>query len=249
MTLPDAANPDAASSYALFDDGRLLMVADGSPAPALSDRVHAAFRALVLDPEFPCVGARSAMNQGSYRFAMYPELATSETTAVLARDLRSFVDDQPEIVGEFTTFIAVFDAPKVLTPEDFEALLWEQLRLLHDLDEMDWDPTVNRDVGSKDFSFSFHGRAYFIVGLAPSGSRWARTFSWPALAFNSHAQFEALRASGQFGRIQEVIRDRDEKLEGDINPNLTNFGEHTEAKQYSGREVAEAWRCPVRFDA
>lgn len=247
--MPIKQDEGPGSSYALLDGTSLVMAADGAPAPALAERVHAAFRALVLDPEYPCVGARSAMNQGSYRFAMYPELATADTTSVLAKDLQSFVEDQPTIVGDFTTFVAVFDAPKIITPEEFEGLLWKQLELLHEIDGANWDETVSRDVTLPEFSFSFAGRAFFIVGLAPSGSRWARTFSWPALAFNSHAQFEDLRKSGQFTRIQEVIRGRDEKLEGDINPNLTNFGEHTEAKQYSGREVRGDWRCPVRFDA
>jgi FPC/CPF motif-containing protein YcgG len=68
------------------------------------------------------------------------------------------------------------------------------------------------------------------------------------LAFNAHFQFEQLRESGQFERMQEVIRDRDTELEGDVNPNLANFGEHTEAKQYSGREVGDDWGCPVTFE-
>jgi FPC/CPF motif-containing protein YcgG len=232
----------------MVQDGRLVMAVDGTAAPPLAARVHSAFRALVLDPEFPCVGARSAMNQNSYRFGMYPELANPETSVMLALDLRSFVRDQPQIAGEFTTFVAVFDLPKVITDEQFEGLLWKQLRLLHELDDTDWDPAVSRDVGHPDFSFSFGGRGFFVVGLAPSGSRWARTFSWPTLVFNAHYQFETLRKTGQFERIQEVIRDRDEKLEGDINPNLANFGEHTEARQYSGREIIGEWRCPVRFD-
>jgi FPC/CPF motif-containing protein YcgG len=67
------------------------------------------------------------------------------------------------------------------------------------------------------------------------------------LAFNSHDQFERLRATGQFERMQDVIRERDTQLEGDVNPNLANFGEHTEARQYSGRAVEPDWRCPVTF--
>ena len=224
--------------YALIDDGNLVLAGDHSPAPALAQHVHDAFRALVLDPEFPCVGARSAINQGSYRFGdvQRPASAPSPLPS-LARDLRAFVAEQPHIEGEFTTFIAGFDTPKVREPEDFETLLWDQLRALHALDDAAWDPTVSRDPTDPDFSFSFAGRAFFIVGLAPSGERWARTFPWPVLVFNAHFQFERLRATGQFQRMQDVIRERDEQLEGDINPNLADFGEHTEARQYSGREV------------
>ncbi|MBF6600706.1 MAG: YqcI/YcgG family protein [Dehalococcoidia bacterium] len=238
----------APDCYACVDDGKLVLVADGTPAPALAQRVHDAFRALVLDPQFPCVGARSALNQGSYRFGMYRELDATTSTDALAHDLRAFIDEQPRIEGEFTTFIACFDTPKVLDAPEFERLLWAQLHALHARDDAPWDAAVARDPEDAAFSFSFGGRAFFIVGLAPSGERWARTFPWPVLVFNAHEQFEALRRNGQFRRMQDVIRQRDEQLEGDINPNLAEFGEHTEARQYSGREVAGDWRCPVRFD-
>jgi len=33
-------------------------------------------------------------------------------------------------------------------------------------------------------------------------------------------------------------------VQGSLNPNLADFGERSEARQYSGREVEEHWRCP-----
>ncbi len=234
------------SGYARWTDDKLVLQG-GDDGPAIAGRVHGALRALILDPEFPCVGARSAFNQGSYRFAMYPEMNGAGTTEGLAHDLFAFVQEQPQIGGEFTTFVACFDTPKVKDAVAFESLLWAQLASLHALDRSPWDRDVSQDVSDRNFSFSFAGRAFFIVGLAPSGDRWARTFPWPALAFNAHYQFERLRETGQFARIQEVIRDRDTELEGDVNPNLANFGEHTEARQYAGRQVGPDWRCPVSF--
>ena len=236
----------ANSCYARLADDRLV-VGDGEDAPALASRVHAALRALVLDPEFPCVGSRSAFNQNSYRFAMYTEMNTDAATAGLAHDLFAFTREQPSIEGQFTTFVACFDTPKVKEPLEFEELLWAQLQRLHVVDTQAWDPDVSADPADPQFSFSFGGRAIYVDGLAPSGTRWARTFPWPLLAFNLHEQFEQLRESGQFERMQEVIRERDVELEGDVNPNLSNFGEHTEARQYSGREVEADWRCPVTF--
>ncbi len=236
------------SAYARLDDGSLVLVANGGPAPPVEDRVHSAFRALVLDPEFPCVAARSALNQGSYRFSMYQGLNTDDATAALARDLAAFVAEQDAIEGQFTTFIACFDQPKVHDGIEFERMLWEQLARLNAVDDAPWDEAVSSDSSDPHFSFSFAGRAFFVVGLAPSGERWARTFPWPTMVFNAHFQFEQLRENGQFERMQEVIRDRDIELQGDLNPNLSNFGEHTEAKQYSGREVGPDWRCPVTFE-
>ncbi|MEX2238343.1 MAG: guanitoxin biosynthesis heme-dependent pre-guanitoxin N-hydroxylase GntA [Dehalococcoidia bacterium] len=238
------------SNYSAPTADGLVLVDGGEPAPAVAARVHDALRALVLDPEYPCVGSRSAFNQDSYRFAHYPELASIDATAGLARDLLTFVREQPQIEGQFTTFIATFAGPKALDDKQFESLLWEQLRLLHAEDRKfhAWDPEVASDPSDRLFSFSFGGRAYFVVGLSPAAERWARHFPWPTLAFNAHYQFEELRASGQFERVQEVVRDRDRELQGDTNPNLADFGEHTEARQYSGRPVGHDWRCPVSFE-
>jgi FPC/CPF motif-containing protein YcgG len=237
----------ADGSYSQWD-GEALVRPDGGAPSALAERVHSALRAVILDPEFPCVGARSAMNRGSYRFAMYDELDSDGATEALARDLATFVAEGPNIEGDYTTFIALFEGPKAIEPMDFEQLLWGQLRRLHEVDASPWDPSVSRDPDEPTFSFSFAGQAFFVVGLSPTSTRWARRFPWPLLAFNPHEQFERLRASGQFERIQEVVRDRDEQLEGDLNPNLADFGTHTEARQYSGRPVEDDWRCPVRFD-
>ncbi|MEX2373018.1 MAG: YqcI/YcgG family protein, partial [Dehalococcoidia bacterium] len=137
------------SCYTRWTDGMLRYAAadpaaEGSP-PALAERVHSALRALILDPDFPCVGARSALNQASYRFALYDELGTEAATAGLARDLFTFVQEQPSIGGEYSTFLATFDHPKTLTPLDFERLLWAQLEALHALDGSAWDASVSAD--------------------------------------------------------------------------------------------------------
>ena len=45
-------------------------------------------------------------------------------------------------------------------------------------------------------------------------------------------------------KLKEATRHRDEALQGDINPVLADFGEETEAKQYSGRLVEPDWHPP-----
>ena len=70
----------------------------------------------------------------------------------------------------------------------------------------------------------------------------------PCLVFNFHDQFETLRASGKFARMQEAIRKRDIALQGSINPVLARFGEASEARQYSGQEVSQEWQCPFQHD-
>ena len=61
---------------------------------------------------------------------------------------------------------------------------------------------------------------------------------------NPHAQFERLRAEGRFARLRALIRARDIVLQGSSNPSLADFGERSEARQYSGRATEVEWRCP-----
>lgn len=237
----------ANSAYNAYCDDKLvrLLTPDTPPAP-LDEFVHDSFRALVLNPKFACVAAKSAINQGNYRIGVYSDLASSATTAGLAHDLFCFVDEQPKLGDGFTTFIASFTGPAIASEHDFEHLLWQQLQALHDLDyrHHEWDPSVSCDPDAGDFSFSFGGRAFFVVGLHAASSRWTRRFAWPTLVFNAHEQFERLRTENKFQRIQQVIRGRDQALQGSINANLSDFGERSEARQYSGRPVEDQWRCP-----
>ena len=238
----------ANSSYAAYRGNRLVSVPSGEPAAPLAELVHGSLRALVLNPGFSCVGAKSALRGGRYRVGVYGEMASPGATAGLARDLFEFVEEQPYLGDGFSTYLASFAGPNVADEAGFEELLWAQLQGLHDLDlrHHAWDPSVSPDPEDADFSFSFGGRAFFVVGLHPASSRFARRFAWPTLAFNAHEQFEKLREKGRFARIQEVVRTREVSLQGGLNPNLGDFGELPEARQYSGRRVERDWRCPFR---
>ena len=135
-----------------------------------------------------------------------------------------------------------------LDERDFERALWSQLQRLHDLDRVlfEWDASVSDDPSNPRFSFSLAGNAFFVVGMHRKAGRLARRFPWPALVFNAHEQFEDLRQNGSFEGLQRQIRARDQRLQGSINANLVDYGRHSEAAQYSGREVGEGWECPFR---
>jgi FPC/CPF motif-containing protein YcgG len=64
------------------------------------------------------------------------------------------------------------------------------------------------------------------------------------LVFNRHEQFEKLRSDGKWKRMQKSIRKRDRALQGSVNPMLDDFGEASEARQYSGRAVEDNWQPP-----
>jgi FPC/CPF motif-containing protein YcgG len=148
--------------------------------------------------------------------------------------------------SEYATFVAIFKGPRTLDEIEFEKLFWKQLRGLHhhDATRCQWDPHVSSDPADPHFSFSFGGQALYVIGLHANSSREARRFPWPVLVFNPHEQFERLRADGKWKRMQETIRGRDLELQGTINPMLSDFGEQSEARQYSGRAVEDDWRAP-----
>jgi hypothetical protein len=243
----DGREARAHSAYAAWVDGELVCPLEPGRSPAPPARAaHDGFRAHVLDPDFPCVGGKAAVNNATYRFGFYAELDCPAATAGLAYDLWEYERERPTFGTDFATFVASFAAPVVADEREWERLLWSQLQRLHDLDREHhgWDPAVSSDPADPGFSYSFAGTAFFVVGLHPASSRRARRFAWPTLVFNAHEQFERLREQNQFERLRATVRERDYKLQGSLNPNLSNFGESSEARQYSGRAVEDGWRCP-----
>jgi hypothetical protein len=253
---PHQTNPfgdaRANSAYAAWREGTLVHPLEPGRTPtALARHVHDSFRAHMLAPEFSCVGGRAAINRNAYRFGFYAEMCAPATTAGLAFDLWEYVRERPTFGTEYATFVACFGAPIACDEREWEMLLWSQLQRLHDLDHVHhaWDSTVSDDPSDSSFSFSFAETGFFVVGLHPASSRRARRFAWPTLAFNAHVQFERLREQNQFERLRETIRVRDYKLQGSLNPNLSDFGERSEARQYSGRAVEDGWQCPFHARA
>jgi uncharacterized protein len=208
---------------------------------------EAAFQKLVTDFAFPCLGAKAALNSGAVSFGFYERLATNTSTKNLARDLESFTTrNAQQSQNQLATMIAVFRGPFDLDELEFEKLLWSQLQKLHDADtpRFVWDARVSSDPDAPEFSFSFAGQAYYVIGMHGNSSRQARRFPWPALVFNPHEQFEKLRSDGNWERMKRTVRARDYQLQGSINPMLSDFGEESEARQYSGRAVEENWKAP-----
>jgi FPC/CPF motif-containing protein YcgG len=242
----DAAK--ANSHYCAYHDGELVRLLETAGPTAFARVAHDAFRSFVLDERYPCLAARSALNRNTYRFGAYERIDDDDVTKGLMRDLYAFVAERRGIGESFSTFIACFREMTSGGEHGFEKALWSQLERLHALDSTlhPWDPSVSDDPNDPTFSFSLAGNAFFVVGLNPEASRAARRFAWPTLVFNAHAQFEKLKGDGQFVSLQSKIRERDIALQGSINANLADFGHHSEARQYAGREVEPGWRCPFR---
>jgi FPC/CPF motif-containing protein YcgG len=208
-----------------------------------------AFREFLGNSGFPCVGAKSA-------------LARDQIEIIVARDIRSNWDDlrvvphllefartyhQDPEPALFQSFVIIFEQPDSLTEEEFEHYLWQRVQSFSDKDSFfgsEHDIRVAADPSDHNFSLSFGGEAFFVVGLHPNASRPARRFQKPALVFNLHDQFVRLREQGLYEKMRATIMERDLELAGSLNPMMARHGQSSEAKQYSGRVVDNDWQCP-----
>jgi FPC/CPF motif-containing protein YcgG len=215
-----------------------------SPDDEVAARYEVAFREFVQRPQFPCLGAKGVIRVNSYVLRVYGALGCASNASRLLADLTSFNAEYRE--ASFSTFVGVFPELAPTDETSFERRLWQQLQTIHDAEPNGraWAEGVSDDPGDPQFSFSVAGRAFFVVGLHPGSSRLARRFCVPALVFNPHEQFTRLREEGRFEGLRSAIRARDLSLQGTENPNLADFGEESEARQYSGRRTEADWKCP-----
>lgn len=208
------------------------------------------FLAHVKDAAFPCVGSKAAVAQDALRTFEFAPLGMRGNDAPLLDRLAGFARELERTDPESSvvhSFVALFEGPTDTDERRFEAHLWSQLQRLHVLDVergSRWAGKVSTDPDSPQFSLSLAGHPFFVIGLHAGASRIARRFSHPALVFNSHTQFERLRADGRYAKMQAATRQRDIDLQGSINPNLADFGTAAETRQYSGRKVEADWKCP-----
>ena len=202
---------------------------------------------MIVQPQFPCVGAKSALARDNLKTVVAHRLDSSWDDLNIHRELLAWAREYRESTEGFRSLAVIFDGPNDLSEAQFEKLMWERIQSMADKDAwlgQSYDERVSADPNDPHFSLSFGGEAFFVIGLHPRSSRPARRFSQPTLIFNLHDQFERLREEGRYEKMRDTILERDKKLAGDVNPMLAKHGESSEARQYSGRQVDESWQCP-----
>jgi FPC/CPF motif-containing protein YcgG len=206
-----------------------------------------AFQDFVRSPEFPCVGAKSALSKQQMRFVIGRDIRSAWDDLRILPNLFDLAQSYRKDPVLFQSLVVLFEEDADLDEEMFENNLWSRLQSLSDKDEwlgQETDPRVSHTPEDPHFSLSFGGEAFFVVGLHPAASRPARRFARPALVFNLHDQFERLRQEGRYEKLRRSIVDRDVAVAGEPNPMLARHGSISEARQYSGRAVEDDWVCP-----
>jgi uncharacterized protein len=209
----------------------------------LIDKLHA----FIDNPQFPCVGAKSARSKGQIKAVVARSITSAWNDLQIHAALMQFAGDYRRNRKLFQSVAVIFEGPRGLDEAHFERALWSRVQSVSDKDAwlgQRYDNRVSPDPASPHFSLSFGGEAFFVVGLHPRANRKARRFVAPTLIFNLHDQFEQLRAEGRYEKLRGSILDRDERFSGSVNPMLARHGEASEARQYSGRAVGPDWRCP-----
>jgi FPC/CPF motif-containing protein YcgG len=214
---------------------------------AFFDKTARTLQAHIQVPDFPCVGAKAAQRRGQLEQVIAGDLRSDQHDAAILAALVEF-SQRHERDAVFVSCAVLFPLTPPLDEADFEAALWDRLGALHRMDagQNAWDPQVSSDPASTNFSMSFGGRAFYVVGMHAGASRQARRLETAALVFNPHSQFETLRADGRYDALREVVSSRDLALTGQRNPMLTAHGTASAATQYSGRAVGQDWVCPFQ---
>lgn len=139
---------------------------------------------------------------GEIHVRQFEKMNDDTNDIVLLDALEAFVRKIDSCDSETATvhsFVALFKEPTRTTVIDFENKLWMQLYSLHRLDVGQAGYTalaISANTDSSQFSLRLAGHQFFVIGLHSGCSSVARRFQCPALVFNSHKQFEALRING-----------------------------------------------------
>ena len=208
------------------------------------NNIIAEFKDFVVTQGHPCIMANTVFQMDNFQLKAYDDIESDEVINPILSDIENYLENYDFTSNKFESLIVCFTKNDFQTELEFEKALWNFLQKLHDADDATWDPNVSDDPEDPNFSFSLKGKAFYIIGMHPKSSRFARQAPYCTVVFNLHWQFERLREMGTYDAVKKRIRRRDEALQGSINPILTDFGQTSETKQYSGRRVEQTWKCP-----
>ena len=195
---------------------------------------------------YPCIGAKAVMAKNQLSCFVAGDMRCPQDDYRIVNFLYQFIEKFRKSESTLCSAAVIFQGPHDLSEVDFDHLLWKRLQALADIDADNYayDLRISSDPTDRNFGFSIMSEALYVIGLNPGSARTARRFTHPAIIFNPHAQFEWLRARGKYDPMKRVVRQRDQEFAGSVNPMLADFGEASEAIQYSGIQDGNNWKCP-----
>ena len=207
------------------------------------------YLAYIKNKDFPCVAARASLDKNETRIMVADNIACPKDDLKILKFIYDFVDEYRNSTNTFNSLAITFKGPQICTEEMFDHFMWQRLQALSiiDAERYKYDKRVDSDPSAANFSFSLKEEAFFVIGLHKLSSRAARQFTYPTLVFNPHAQFELLKETAQYAKMQKIVRKRDLSYSGSVNPMLQDFGNASEVYQYSGRKYDQQWQCPLNI--
>src|SRR3954471_9705931 len=92
------------------------------------------FRHFLQDPEFPCVGAKSALSRNQIKIVVARDITSGWDDLRIYPALLAFVSWYKRAPGLFRSFAVVFETPAILSEADFERHLWARVQSFSDKD-------------------------------------------------------------------------------------------------------------------
>ena len=215
-----------------------------------NEKIIQEYLTFIANKDFACIAAKAALAKQQIKCFVAGNMACPKDDYDILKFLYSFIDDYRNSNELYHSAAIIFKQPAFNNEEMFDAIMWQRLQALSDMDceKYNYDPRVDNNPGSPNFSFSLKEESLFIIALHPASSRLLRRFKYATLVFNPHRQFEELRVSGKYEIMKQVVRKRDMTVSGSINPMLADFGEASEIYQYSGRKYDNTWQCPLKIN-
>lgn len=201
----------------------------------------------IFQTDFPCIMAKSLFKKGNVQTYSIKDPLHPKTQKFVLERMYGFIEEFRRAPEKLSSFIVGLEVGKLSFPE-FEKIFWKFLSDIYLLDKelYSHDSRVSADPYEGNFSFSIKEESFFILGLHPESPRKSRRFSIPTIVFNPHEQFERLRKEGVFKKIRTLIRRKDEELQGEKNPMLSDFGGRSEVFQYLGVTYPSGTEVPLK---
>ena len=214
-----------------------------------SKRIVEEFDKFINNKQYPCVADRAAMSRGHVPCLIAGDIKSDKDDERILHFIYDFIARFRNASESLFSAAVIFEKPESISEEAYETFFWQRLQALWNLDarKFPYSADVSADPRDHHFSFGLGEEAFFVIGLYPNSSRASRRFKYPAIVFNPHVQFDRLRKAGQYEKIKSIVRKRDQHYSGSTNPMLQNFGDSSEAMQYTGRQYGAQWTCPLQM--